>query len=274
LAGYITSGGNAVNVSDGLFSVMLGSIQTNLASVVQGHDTLYLGITVGTDSEMSPRVQLGSVPFSIWSLSVADDSITAAKIAAGAVGSSEIADGAVGAAEIATDAVGSDEIAAGAVGSSEIAAGAVGTGEIADGSVTQTKLDGTVSIPPVVAYGHQSSPITTVSTACGSGTTPVLDVPVTVSADGMYLIWVSLMTYSDGANGEFQAYLKVDGGTGIGWIKTTHHKSGFGGTEMGSLLTSANLTAGNHVLNLTACQQYGTAHVSGTAIAVMAVNGQ
>ncbi|RMD61038.1 hypothetical protein D6833_08780 [Candidatus Parcubacteria bacterium] len=84
---------------------MLGSIQTNLTQVVQGHDTLYLGITVGTDSEMSPRVQLGSVPFSVWSLSVADDSITAAKIAAGAVGSSEIADGAVETVDIADGAV-------------------------------------------------------------------------------------------------------------------------------------------------------------------------
>ena len=94
------TGGNAVNVSDGLFSVMLGSINTNLAQTVQGHDTLYLGITVGTDSEMSPRVQLGSVPFSVWSLTVADGSITAAKIAAGAVGSDAIADGAVGSAKL------------------------------------------------------------------------------------------------------------------------------------------------------------------------------
>jgi len=34
---------------------------------------------------MAPRVQLGSVPFSIWPLTVADNSITSAKIADGAV---------------------------------------------------------------------------------------------------------------------------------------------------------------------------------------------
>jgi len=79
------TGANSVDVSDGLFSVMLGSINTGLTAVVQGNTTLYLGITVGTDSEMVPRVQLGSVPFSIWSLTVADDSITSAKIADGAV---------------------------------------------------------------------------------------------------------------------------------------------------------------------------------------------
>ena len=119
------TGGNAVNVSDGLFSVMLGSLNPTLVDAVQGHDELYLGITVGTDSEMEPRVQLGSVPFSVWSLTVADDSITADKIAAGAVGSEEIA----------TDAVGSDEIAAGAVGNEEIAAGAVTEGNLAPGAV-------------------------------------------------------------------------------------------------------------------------------------------
>jgi hypothetical protein len=89
------TGGNSVDVSDGLFSVMLGSINADLASVVQGNNNLYLGITVGTDSEMTPRVQLGSVPFSIWSLTVADGSVTTAKIAAGAVTSGKLADNSV-----------------------------------------------------------------------------------------------------------------------------------------------------------------------------------
>ncbi len=94
------TGANSVDVSDGLFSVMLGSINTGLTAVVQGNTTLYLGITVGTDSEMAPRVQLGSVPFSIWSLTVANNSVTSAKIADNAVGSSEIAANAVGSSEI------------------------------------------------------------------------------------------------------------------------------------------------------------------------------
>jgi len=89
------TGANSVDVSDGLFSVMLGSVNTGLAAAVQGHNSLYLGITVGTDSEMTPRVQLGSVPFSIWSLTVADNSITTAKIADGAVTTAKLAPDAV-----------------------------------------------------------------------------------------------------------------------------------------------------------------------------------
>jgi len=104
------TGANSVDVSDGLFSVMLGSINTGLTAVVQGNTTLYLGITVGTDTEMTPRVQLGSVPFSIWSLTVADNSITSEKVADGAVGSSEIAANAIGTSEIATNAVTSDKL--------------------------------------------------------------------------------------------------------------------------------------------------------------------
>ncbi|MBN1137144.1 MAG: hypothetical protein JXM73_11190 [Anaerolineae bacterium] len=81
------TGGNSVAVSDGLFNVMLGSINTGLAAAIEGHDELYLGITVGTDSEMAPRVQLGSVPFAMYAAqaNVPDGSITTDKIADGAV---------------------------------------------------------------------------------------------------------------------------------------------------------------------------------------------
>ena len=81
-------GGNSVKVSDGLFNVMLGSIDNTLASSIEGHDELYLGIAVSPDSEMEPRVQLGSVPFSFQAqqaLTVPDGSITTGKIADGAV---------------------------------------------------------------------------------------------------------------------------------------------------------------------------------------------
>jgi len=79
------TGANAVDVSDGLFNVMLGSIDNTLAESIEGYDEMYLGITVGTDSEMEPRVQLGSVPFSMQAMTVPDGSITAEKIADGAV---------------------------------------------------------------------------------------------------------------------------------------------------------------------------------------------
>ncbi|RLC58586.1 MAG: hypothetical protein DRI80_13675 [Chloroflexota bacterium] len=84
-----------MDVSDGLFSVMLGSINDTLCSAIEGRDELYLGITVGTDSEMEPRVQLGSVPFSMQALTVPDGSITTEKIATGAITTTHVLDGAI-----------------------------------------------------------------------------------------------------------------------------------------------------------------------------------
>jgi microcystin-dependent protein len=77
------TGGNAIQVSDGLFNVMLGSIETGLVAAIQDHEELYLGITIDTDSEMLPRIQLGSVPYSMHALTVPDGSITQEKLAPG-----------------------------------------------------------------------------------------------------------------------------------------------------------------------------------------------
>lgn len=76
------TGSNGVQVSDGLFNVMLGSLTPIPASVITGNSSLFLGITVGTDDEMTPRVQLGSVPYAVQALTVPDGSITKAKLAA------------------------------------------------------------------------------------------------------------------------------------------------------------------------------------------------
>ena len=97
------AGSNSVQVSDGLFNVMLGSLTPIPQSAISGSSNLFLGITVGTDSEMSPRVQLGSVLFAVQALTVPDGSITAAKLAAdvslapttGSITTTMIADGAV-----------------------------------------------------------------------------------------------------------------------------------------------------------------------------------
>ncbi|MFZ4657899.1 MAG: hypothetical protein ACOYNY_12870 [Caldilineaceae bacterium] len=74
------TGSNSVQMSDGLFNVMLSSLTPIPQSVITGNSNLFLGITVGTDSEMSPRVQLGSVPFAAQALTVPDASIAAEKL--------------------------------------------------------------------------------------------------------------------------------------------------------------------------------------------------
>lgn len=75
------SGPNSVTVRDGLFNVALGSLLAIPQSAIANRANVWLGITVGSDAEMSPRVQLGSVPFAVQALTVPDGSITAAKLA-------------------------------------------------------------------------------------------------------------------------------------------------------------------------------------------------
>ena len=51
-----------VTVTNGIFQVNLGSVTTLPASVDFNTDNIYLGIKVGADAEMTPRVQFTSVP--------------------------------------------------------------------------------------------------------------------------------------------------------------------------------------------------------------------
>ncbi|MCH9032249.1 MAG: hypothetical protein IIB00_08330 [candidate division Zixibacteria bacterium] len=53
---------SAVTVSDGLFAVALGSI-TPFSSASPAGNQIWLGITVGSDPELSPRTQMVSVIF-------------------------------------------------------------------------------------------------------------------------------------------------------------------------------------------------------------------
>ena len=61
---HTAGNGNAVTTTDGVFTVLLGSGTGNsLATFDFNQDTLYLGITVGTDSEMSPRQRVAAAAY-------------------------------------------------------------------------------------------------------------------------------------------------------------------------------------------------------------------
>ena len=109
------TGSNGVQVSDGLFNVMLGSLTPIPQSVITEHDSLFLGITVGTDDEMTPRVQLGTVPFAVQALTVPDGSVTTGKLADSVITSPKIQDGQVGTVDLADNAITSSKIQDGAV---------------------------------------------------------------------------------------------------------------------------------------------------------------
>ena len=107
---------------------------------------------MGTDDEMEPRVQLGSVPWAVQALTVPDGSITTEKIA----------DGAVTQAKLGPDV--NLEPPDGSITTAKLADGAVTTAKIADGAVTQAKLSPDVRVEP------PDGSITTVKLANGAVT--------------------------------------------------------------------------------------------------------
>ena len=85
-----------VTVSNGIFNILLGSVDTNVNPLNLSFSTqYYLGVTVGTDAEMAPRQPLAASPYAIRAASaealatsavvpgtqLADASVTAAKLA-------------------------------------------------------------------------------------------------------------------------------------------------------------------------------------------------
>jgi len=52
------NGDNRVQIDDGLFSIQLGDVRQLSQDVIIASDALYLGITIGTGSEMIPRLSL------------------------------------------------------------------------------------------------------------------------------------------------------------------------------------------------------------------------
>jgi hypothetical protein len=109
----------AVPVEDGLFHVLLGSTNPIPVSLLANNSTLWLGITVGADSEMTPREQIASVPYAMIASTVADGAITTDKIADEAVTqvklgpdvSLEPPDGSITTGKLADEAVTSAKIA-------------------------------------------------------------------------------------------------------------------------------------------------------------------
>ncbi len=82
----VESGGTSIWSETKLIAVVSGIVNTQLGSVnpipqATFNAAAWLGITVAAGSELTPRIALTSVPYSIYSLNVPDGSITSTKIA-------------------------------------------------------------------------------------------------------------------------------------------------------------------------------------------------
>lgn len=128
-----------VLVSNGLFSVLLGSVTDIPTATIANNASLWLGIAVGGDEEMSPREKIASSPYAMLA-NVPDSSITSAKLADNAVTSAKIQDGQVGSADLANNAVTSAKIQDGQVSNADLSNNAVTSSKIQDGQVSNADL--------------------------------------------------------------------------------------------------------------------------------------
>ena len=146
-----------VVVKEGIFNVLLGSVNPLPASIFDG-SAKYLGVQVESDPEMSPLKPMVSVGYSFHSESsdTAEYALNADKVdgyhvsdldgryvnegQSNSISSGMIVDNSITQSDIAADGVGSAEIASNAVGASEIAASAVGTSEIANNSIDDSDM--------------------------------------------------------------------------------------------------------------------------------------
>jgi hypothetical protein len=166
-----------VVIVNGIFNVLLGR-ETPLDLPF---DTVYwLGVTVGEESELTPRIQLSSSAYSLRARTIDDGAVQSESIADGAVTGSKLADSAIiagtnvavtrnmdnnlvistevpdgGLLEVACDATLSGKGTPGEPLS--LADDAVTGAKIADGAVTQAKLDPSVSLPISGAAGGDLS---------------------------------------------------------------------------------------------------------------------
>ncbi|MBI4032879.1 hypothetical protein HY374_04190 [Candidatus Berkelbacteria bacterium] len=135
------TGAKAPTLTAGALNVLLGT-HTSLTSVDFNSDSLYLGVTVGTDSEMTPRIRLGAAPYAMNSEKVDGRSVgTAANEILALDASRNLT---LPKKLVVTESLeltgGTFTLPAGAIQGAALADGVVSTAKLTDGAVTSAKL--------------------------------------------------------------------------------------------------------------------------------------
>jgi hypothetical protein len=91
-----------VTVEAGYFTAEIGGATALDLGLFRDNGTVFVGIQVGADPEMTPRLPLGSVPYAAF----AQNAASAGAVAANAVNSAAVADGSLEAADLAATALG------------------------------------------------------------------------------------------------------------------------------------------------------------------------
>ena len=248
-----------VTITDGLFSVNLGEG----TPITLSFDTqYYLGITVGSDKEMTPRQPITSVGYAFRAQeadSVKDNAVTTKVIANNAVTTNKVEDDAITGDKIAPTTITSTNIANGAVTSSQIGDASIATGDLANDAVTAAKIKPNI----ISSIGGVTNDGGNVDLVAGSNVTITPD----DSAD-------TITIASTGGGGSVQAPLQLSGeisgsaviqaintGSGdgpgvrgrsdndngvVGWTGASEMSGVFGNSQLGSGVTGRSEAASGY----------------------------
>lgn len=94
----------SINVQAGIFNVILGGASTPTPLNLAFDKKYYIGITVDAGSELTPRVEFTSAPYSLNTRAIIDGGVVTSSIADGAVTNAKLADSAITGAKLANGA--------------------------------------------------------------------------------------------------------------------------------------------------------------------------
>jgi hypothetical protein len=229
-----------VPVNRSIFTVLLGSL-TPLDPTDFNGQPLWLGITVGTDPEMTPRQRIAHTPYAMLAERVKDNAVTSASIADGSVTSADIAD----------ESIGAGDLAGGSVGASEIAANSVDSGRIVNGSILAADLAAGVGVNKFISL--DVSAIFVVSPAfVNTGYGPNAGIHLPDGSNGNFYTGFTLPPdYTSGTtiNGKIVWHTSATN-CGIEFSPNATSVSRVGRTHiLGSSVTSGLTTAGSTLAN-------------------------
>lgn len=109
-----SSGFQSVTVTNGLFSHILGSGAPLTPEIFNPGNALFLGVTVGTDAEISPRTAFTSSAFA-WHSNSTDTAVFASDVGEGSITNAKLGASAVTGDKISSNTINSDHIQSGSI---------------------------------------------------------------------------------------------------------------------------------------------------------------
>lgn len=182
-----------VAVQEGFFTAFIGGVTTLDLSLFATHSTMYVGLAVGTDAEMSPRLAIATTPYAAY----AEYAGTATSLQG-----SEPADFAPAGAGVPTGAVMPFDLASCPPGWSELPAA---RGRALVGLPAGGTLGGTVGAPLANlenrAHTHSVDPAAAATTSAGDHLHTVDPISATTSSAGTHSHSIAAVTVTSGSGG-------------------------------------------------------------------------